>query len=114
MPAYLIARVDVTDPTAYREYTQHTARVIGQFGGRFLARGGELVTLEGPQTASRVVLIEFPSLDKAKAFYHSPEYTRVKALRANCSTAQVIAIDGYPDAEWEKSLAASNKLSLAG
>ena len=81
MPAYLIARVQVTDWERYREYTRATPAAIESFGGRFIVRGGETITLEGPQETGRVVIIEFPSLDQAKAFYHSEEYSRAKRLR---------------------------------
>ena len=95
MPAYLIARVDVTDWNQYREYTKATPAAIERFGGKFIVRGGELVTLEGPPETRRVVIIEFPSLERAKAFYHSEEYTRVRKLREGAATGQFFAIDGY-------------------
>ncbi len=112
MPAYIIARVDVRDWEAYREYMRHTPRVIAQFGGRFVARGGEMATLEGPTETLRIVLIEFPSMAQARAFYESPEYKRTKRLREGGGSAQFIAIDGYPAAEWERTLAESKALSL--
>ena len=65
MSAYIVAHVDVKNWVAYREYMRHTPRVIHQFGGRFIARGGEMVTLEGPEETLRIVLIEFPTLDHA-------------------------------------------------
>ena len=62
MTAYILARVDVRDWDRYGEYVKHTPRVIAKFGGRFLIRGGDAVTLEGPAETLRIVLIEFPSL----------------------------------------------------
>ena len=62
MPAYLILRGSVHDPEAYKEYTRRTPEIVARFGGRFIARGGKTVTLEGPQETRRIVLIEFPSL----------------------------------------------------
>src|ERR1700747_3807260 len=47
MPAYIIARVEVTDWVRYREYTKATPEVIAHYGGKFIVRGGESVTLEG-------------------------------------------------------------------
>lgn len=94
MPAYIIARVQVTDWEHYREYTKATPAAIERFGGRFVVRGGETITLEGPQETGRVIIIEFPSLDKAKAFYHSEEYSRAKKLREGAATAQFLAIEG--------------------
>lgn len=112
MAAYLVVRVNVQDWNAYREYTRHTPRVIQKFGGRFIARGGEMVTLEGPQETLRLVIIEFPSLDDAKAFYQSPEYKRVKKFREGAGSAQFVAIDGYPVEEWEKAARESTELLL--
>lgn len=94
MPAYLIARVQVTDWEQYREYTKVTPAAIAKHGGRFIVRGGEMITLEGPQETGRVVIIEFPSLDQAKSFYHSEEYSRAKKLREGAATGQFLAIEG--------------------
>ncbi|MEI6781842.1 MAG: DUF1330 domain-containing protein [Verrucomicrobiota bacterium] len=94
MPAYIIARVQVTDWERYREYTRATPAAIASFGGRFIVRGGETIALEGPQETGRVVVIEFPSLDKAKAFYHSEEYSRARKLREGAATGQFLAIEG--------------------
>ena len=94
MPAYIIARVHVTDMPRYSEYMKVTPGVIAKFGGRFIARGGESVTLEGPEETDRVVLIEFPTLAAAKDFYHSEEYHETKILRQGAATGQFFAIDG--------------------
>ncbi len=112
MPAYIVIRVAVKNPEAYREYTLHSPRIVAQYGGRFLVRGGESVTLEGPPSGDRIVVLEFPSLEQAQAFYHSPEYTKARALREGGGDASFIAIDGYPDAAWQDVLAASNQLSF--
>ncbi len=90
----MIARIHVTDMTRYAEYMKITPGIISRFGGRFIARDGESVTLEGPEEADRVVLIEFPSLSAAEDFYHSEEYRQTKILREGAATAQFFAIDG--------------------
>jgi uncharacterized protein (DUF1330 family) len=94
MPAYIIARVEVTDWERYREYTKATPEAIARYGGRFIVRGGEIVTLEGEPESRRLVIIEFPSLARAREFYHSPEYTKVKQLRAGAAIGQFLAVDG--------------------
>ena len=86
----------MTDWERYREYTRATPTAIERFGGKFIVRGGETITLEGPQETARVVIIEFPSLDTAKAFYHSEEYSRAKKLREGAATGQFLAIEGCP------------------
>jgi uncharacterized protein (DUF1330 family) len=94
MPAYIIARIDVTDWDRYKEYVKATPGVIAKFGGRFIVRGGEKVTLEGPEETRRVVLVEFPSMEQVRAFYASAEYEAVRRLRIGAAEAQLIAIEG--------------------
>ena len=107
MSAYIIVRVDIEDWDAYGEYMLHTPRVVAKFGGRFIARGGDMQTLEGPEESLRLVLIEFPSLQHAEDFYESDEYSEIKQIRADAGEAQFVAIDGYPADEWEQVLAES-------
>jgi uncharacterized protein (DUF1330 family) len=95
MPAYIIARVQVTDWERYRQYTDATPETIARYGGKFIVRGGQIVTLEGEPENRRLVVIEFPSLERAQEFYHSPEYSKVKELRAGAAVGQFLAIDGY-------------------
>ena len=94
MAGYLIARVDITDPEKYRDYTAVTPGLIAKFGGRFIVRGGETVTLEGPEETGRVVVVAFESLERAKAMYQSEEYQAAIKLRAGAATAQFIAVAG--------------------
>jgi len=94
MPSYLLIRVTVTDPERYRQYMAVTPGILAQYGGRFIARGGKSVTLEGPEETRRLALVEFPSLEAAKAFYASPEYQAAKALRDGACEAEFIALDG--------------------
>ena len=95
MPAYIIARVDVTDWERYRHYTNATPEVIARYGGKFIVRGGEIVTLEGEPERRRLVVIEFPNLQRAQEFFYSPEYTQVKLLRAGAAVGQFLAVKGY-------------------
>lgn len=94
MAGYIIARIDVTDPEKYKEYTAVTPGLIAKHGGRFVVRGGETVTLEGPEETGRVVVIEFDSLDQAKAMYESAEYQAAIKLRTGAATGQFIAVAG--------------------
>jgi uncharacterized protein (DUF1330 family) len=86
--------VNVTDWDKYNEYIKVTPGIIAKYEGRFIVRGGETVTLEGPQEKWRIVVVEFPDLAKAKAFYHSPEYADAKKIRAGAAEAQFIAVSG--------------------
>lgn len=94
MAGYIIARVNITDPEKYKDYTAVTPGLISKYGGRFIVRGGETVTLEGSEETGRVVVIEFDSLEKAKAFYESDDYQAAIGLRAAASTGQLIAVAG--------------------
>lgn len=94
MAAYLLAQVEVRDMQQYRQYTQRTPALIAQYGGRFLVRGGEVVTLEGAESHRRIVLIEFPSLAQVRAFYDSPAYQAAKELRLGASEASFLALAG--------------------
>ena len=96
MAAYLIARVQVTDWERYREYTKLTPAAIAAFGGHFIVRGGQTLTLEGPPETGRVVVIEFPSFDRAKAFYDSNLYLQARKIREGAATGQFILVDGVP------------------
>lgn len=94
MAAYIIADSNVTDPAAYEQYRARVPAAIAKHGGRFLARGGEVAVLEGAWSPRRVVVIEFPSLEAAKAFYDSPEYQAARALRAGAATIDMLAVAG--------------------
>jgi uncharacterized protein (DUF1330 family) len=94
MAGYLIARVTVTDPEKYQDYTAVSPRLIAKYGGRFLVRGGESVTLEGPEATERIVVVEFESLERAKAMYQSDAYQAAIKLRAGAATAQFVAVAG--------------------
>jgi len=94
MPAYIIARVEVTDWSRYQDYIKATPEVVARYGGKFIVRGAKIVTLEGEPETRRLVVIEFPSLTKAQEFYHSAEYTKVKELRAGAAIGQFFAVDG--------------------
>lgn len=93
MPAYWIAHVTVTDPDRYRDYQSLAPAAFARFGARFLARGGEAETLEGPAHARHVV-IEFPDLATARACHASPEYAAARAARAGAAEVQVVIVEG--------------------
>jgi uncharacterized protein (DUF1330 family) len=94
MPAYVIARVEVTDWDKYNEYLKAGPGTVAQYGGKFIARNGEKLTLEGPEEARRLIILEFPSLAKAKEWYNSKEYQDAKKLRAGASIGSLVAVEG--------------------
>ena len=94
MAAYIWANVEVTDPVAYEEYRQRVPAIIAAHGGRYLARGGRSELLEGAVQPNRLVILEFPDMAQLKAFYHSPEYRPLIALRQRTARSSLMAVEG--------------------
>lgn len=112
MSAFLVVRVSIDDVEAYRQYMAHTPRIINQYGGRMIVRGGAVETLEGPEETHRIVIIAFPSMAEARTFYSSPEYQKAKALRDGAGEGQFFVVDGYAEEAWLKAVAESDQLSF--
>lgn len=85
MSAYVIADVKVSDPERYQQYTALSPAAIEAAGGRFLVRGGAHEVLEGDWQPSRMVLVEFPDLASARAFYDSVQYREARAKRTGAT-----------------------------
>ena len=94
MAAYIHANVDITDPVAYEDYRRQVPAVVAAHGGRFLVRGGVTTVLEGAANPKRQVILEFPDMAHLQAFYNSPEYQRLIAIRQGASTGVLLAIEG--------------------
>jgi len=94
MAAYVIANIEVTDPALYDEYRKAVVATVAAYGGRFLARGGASAQLEGGFTPKRLVILEFPSAAAVKAWYASPEYQPLIALRQRASRGDLFTVEG--------------------
>lgn len=94
MAAYIIADIDVTDPAGFDEYRQQVAPMIAKWGGKYLVRGGALEGLEGDWAPSRLVVLEFESLERAKEFYHSEAYRPVMAIRHKTAVSNLVIVEG--------------------
>ena len=94
MAAYVIADVEVTDPELFAEYRGLVEPIVKAFGGRYLARGGETQVVEGDRIPNRSVIIEFPSMEQARAWHESEEYGPVKDMRVRSANSQVMIVDG--------------------
>lgn len=94
MSAYIVVNVTVKDPKRYDDYKVLAPRSIEQYGGKYLARGGRSETLEGTFKPNRMVILEFPSVDKAKTWWASTEYAKAKAIRQSCSEADLVVVEG--------------------
>ncbi|WP_417722539.1 DUF1330 domain-containing protein [Salipiger sp.] len=93
MTAYVIARVTVTDPEAYKAYAARTVASAATFGGVFRAKGGTQEILEGT-APERHVLIEFPSAGAARAWYDSAEYQQLRTIALAASTRDLVIVEG--------------------
>ena len=94
MPAYVIVETDVTDHEQYERYRDAAPASIAAHGGRYLVRGGELAIFEGDWDPARVVILEFPDLETAKAWYASEEYGAARELRRGAAALNMVAVEG--------------------
>ena len=94
MAAYVIANIEVTDAAAYERYRKDVPATIEQYGGRFLVRGGAASALEGDFQPKRIVVLEFPSVERAQAWWDSPEYRPLRALRQSASRGDLFVVAG--------------------
>jgi len=94
MAAYLIAQVNVTDPETFAQYSSRVPGVIEQYGGRYLVRGGATESVEGSWTTARLVVVEFPSMEQLKRFYHSDEYAPLIELRNQSARTDMTFAEG--------------------
>ena len=95
MPAYFVVNIEVTDPEGFERYRAEVPAVIARFGGRYLVRGGALHWIEGSLPLQRLVILEFPSMQAARAFYDSAEYAPLLKLRLATTRSDVVLVDGY-------------------
>ena len=94
MSAYIIVDIKVNEPKEYDTYKKLTTGTLANFGGRFIVRGGQSETLEGEWKPERVVVLEFPSIQKAKAWWGSPEYAQAKEIRQRTAVTKMILVEG--------------------
>ena len=94
MKAYVIVEISIHNPDLYEEYKKLTPAAIKAFDGKFVVRGGKTEILEGEWNPERVVVLEFPSKERAKEWWHSPEYSKARAIRQKAATTRMIVVDG--------------------
>ena len=96
MPAYVVIDITVNDPQTYERYKLLAPPAIAAFQGKYLVRGGRTETLEGEWDPTRLVILEFPTTEAAKAWWESEEYAAAKALRQASATTEMLLVDGFP------------------
>ena len=94
MSAYVVVQVDVKDPARYEDYKKLVPPSLEPFGGRFIVRGGRTETLEGTWAPKRFVIVEFPTVEQAKAWWDSPEYRAARDLRWATAESQLLIAEG--------------------
>ena len=94
MPAYIISDVSVRDAESFQRYRTRAADSIARHGGRYLVRGGSVEPLEGSWTPSTIIVVEFPDIERARAWYRSPEYAAALALRDAALSRHLLLVDG--------------------
>ena len=94
MAAYIYANIEITDAGLYEQYRREVPAVIAAYGGRYLARGGQAELLEGDADMQRQVILEFANMAALKAFYDSPEYRALRALRQRAGKGSLVAVEG--------------------
>ena len=94
MAAYLIADLDITDPSTFEEYRQQVAPLVAKYGGRYLVRGGAIETVEGDWSPKRLVVLEFENVERLKAWYGGDDYRPVMAMRHRSAISNVVIVEG--------------------
>jgi len=94
MTAYVIVDIDVHEPVGYEEYKKLAPAAVELYGGKYIARGGKMETLEGDWAPSRLVILQFESSEQAKKWLNSPEYSEVKKMRHQTTNSKMVVIEG--------------------
>ena len=94
MSVYVIADIEVTDPAGYEAYRQGVPTTVAAYGGRYLARGGATQKLDGDRTPNRCVILEFPSMEQFRAWWDSPEYQPMRAIRERTTRSDLVVTQG--------------------
>src|ERR1700749_4064936 len=98
MSAYLISEVDVHDPAGFERYRTIAAAAIKQYGGRYVVRGGEGMAVEGGPPPKNIIVAEFPSMERLREWYASPEYAVALKMRRTGLDRRLMFVEGVPAA----------------
>lgn len=94
MPAFVIVEITIHDPVAYEAYKLLTPASLAAYNGRFVVRGAQTESLEGDWNPQRMVVTEFPSVERAKEWWHSVEYAEAKSIRQRAATTKMLVVEG--------------------
>jgi len=94
MAVYVLVQIDITDPAAYDIYKTLAAPTVGQYDGRYVVRGGTTTALEGTWDPGRLVMLEFPTAERAQAWFDSPEYGVARKAREHAANVKMLLVEG--------------------
>ena len=94
MSAYVIVEIDVHDPIGYEEYKKRASAAVEAHGGKYIVRGGQTEVLEGDWHPKRIVVLEFPSMDRAKEWLNCEEYREPRKMRHATARTNMIVVEG--------------------
>jgi uncharacterized protein (DUF1330 family) len=92
-PAYVIAEVEVTDPTTLQKYGEKVPETLAPFNHHYVVRGGKTQALEG-EPPKTMVVIAFDSAEKAREWYDSPAYEAIKPIRQSSAKSRIFIVEG--------------------
>jgi uncharacterized protein (DUF1330 family) len=94
MAVYAVVNVQITDPDRYTEYREKAQATIARYGGKYLARGGEVEVLEGDWNPQRLVIVEFETMKRFYEWYNSLEYALLKQVRHEATVTEFVVVEG--------------------
>jgi uncharacterized protein (DUF1330 family) len=94
MAAYVIADIEILDSEGFEEYRRLVPATIAAHGGRYLARGGATEVLEGSWSLKRCIIVEFPDMQRFKAWWSSPEYEPLRVIRQRTTKSHIVVTQG--------------------
>ena len=95
MPAYIVVEIDIHDHASYEDYKKLTPATIAAYDGRFVVRGGQSESLEGDWNPGRLVVLEFPTMQRAKEWWNSEAYAPAKKIRQAASHTKMLVVEGF-------------------
>jgi uncharacterized protein (DUF1330 family) len=95
MRAYVIVEIEITDPVGYEEYKKLAGAAVEKYGGKYIVRGGKTEVLEGNWKPKRIVVLEFPTMARAKEWLNSEEYREPRKMRHRTAKTNMLVVEGF-------------------
>ena len=94
MPAYVIVEIEIVDPTGYEKYKKLASTTVEKYGGKYIVRGGQTEVLEGNWKPKRIVVLQFESAERAKAWLNCEEYREPRKMRHRTARTRMVVVEG--------------------